>query len=277
MFLNFTVSQVKLLMRKRAAWISFTVILLFVLINYMIHVFEFQGYDVLDMYHPVRLLLLAEDSGSTGFYFMQLYPILVVLPAGFAFADDKASAEMVFLIAKVGKVRYYFGKLLAVFFCTFLIFLVPMLLEYGLVLLSFPQNAVGDFSGAGMYDKTYMENVFRYPQCELFISYPFRYPLFFLPFFSALSGILAMFVSVLAWGPIRFKVILLLPLYLISNLFLYAGMVCSDLDVSTNYFSYFQMCATGEKNMTAFLLLMALFLMASLMITWIQCRKDCLR
>ena len=56
-------AQVKHNLKTRKCKAVFAVILGFVLANYLQNVFRYAGYDVIDMYHPMKLrLLVATDN-----------------------------------------------------------------------------------------------------------------------------------------------------------------------------------------------------------------------
>lgn len=69
-------AQVKHNLKTRKCKAVFAVILGFVLANYLQNVFRYAGYDVIDMYHPMKLRLLVATDNPLGFYFMQLFHFL---------------------------------------------------------------------------------------------------------------------------------------------------------------------------------------------------------
>lgn len=87
MFWRTTISQTGYLLRKKNAVIVFYILLAMVLFNYISNVVAFQGRDVLNMYQPMKLLLLSYNrtnyNADMTILLIQLYPLLVVCPAGF--------------------------------------------------------------------------------------------------------------------------------------------------------------------------------------------------
>ena len=59
MFLKVTASQVKFMLRQKNARIVFYILLVMILTNFISNVLMFQGMDVINMYHPMKLLLLS--------------------------------------------------------------------------------------------------------------------------------------------------------------------------------------------------------------------------
>lgn len=87
MFWKATISQVKTLLRKKAAMGVFCILLAMVLINFISNVLAFQGTDIAEMYHPMKLMLLSYNrvnfNSTATLQLIQIYPLLVVCPAGF--------------------------------------------------------------------------------------------------------------------------------------------------------------------------------------------------
>ena len=62
-------AQVKHNLKTRKCKAVFAVILGFVLANYLQNVFRYAGYDVIDMYHPMKLRLLVATDNPLGIQF----------------------------------------------------------------------------------------------------------------------------------------------------------------------------------------------------------------
>lgn len=124
-------SQMNIMFRKNTAIVAFYIMLVFVLCNYVSNILQYRGSDIVEMYQPVKLLLLSDENINTpyGFYLMQVYPILAILPAGFSLITDKKSNQILFSCARVGIRNYYLGKIIAAIFTTIIIFSIPLLLE----------------------------------------------------------------------------------------------------------------------------------------------------
>lgn len=65
--------------------------------NYINNVILFKGTDIIEMYHPMKLLLLSFNRGiysaDSIMFFMQLYPLLLAFPAGSILALDGRAAR----------------------------------------------------------------------------------------------------------------------------------------------------------------------------------------
>lgn len=100
-----------------------------VIYTFISNVLEYQGMDIAEMYHPMKLMLLSynrvnEDADMTGLL-IQLYPFLVVLPAGFSLSKEYQLGEQVYLSARLGNRAYKWCKVLAAFLATAIVFSVP--------------------------------------------------------------------------------------------------------------------------------------------------------
>lgn len=92
-------------LKQKSAVITFYILLAIALMSFTSNVFEFQGYDLIEMYHPVKLLLLSYNrayyKGDFALMLIQLYPVLVVCPAGFMLLSEKNRNEDILLITRV--------------------------------------------------------------------------------------------------------------------------------------------------------------------------------
>src|SRR5699024_10701473 len=142
--------------------------------------------DVVDMYHPMKLLTLSSYS-EYSFYILQYYPLIVVIPAGFSLFADKHLHQFILIQSRVGARNYYFGKLIVVFLVTCFVFTVPFLMEIMLNILVFPRMATGDPSNLSPYD---MSNIIKqYLFSDLYIQSPYLYAIFFTLIFGMFSGV----------------------------------------------------------------------------------------
>lgn len=215
-------------LRQKKAIVTFYILLGLVLLNYVINMFEFQGTDLVEMYHPARLLLLSfnrtYDSADGALLFVQLYPVLVVLPSGFMLLSEKNRKEDVLIIERVGASRYYWCGMASAFIVTAAVFTVPFLLELLLNCVSFPIAATGDFWGDNLYDPTYIGMTRQYLFSGIYAWNPYVYAVAGILFFGIFSGILGMFTAALSVVlDIRYKILLFLPVFILLNIHPYVS------------------------------------------------------
>ena len=147
--------QTLFMLRQNIALMVFYILLAIVFLNFGSNVLTFQGRDIIDMYHPAKMLVLSYDQVYDNIDIMllliQLYPILIVCPAGFTLLSEKKRKTDCVLITRIGSIQYYLGKTIAAFFVTMIVFTIPFLIEFGLNCVSFPLAASGDFVDLNCY------------------------------------------------------------------------------------------------------------------------------
>ena len=275
-FISMVRYQCAVQIRRKETVIVFYVVSLFVFMNFVTNVFSFWGKDVMEMYHPMKLLLLGSDSGAAGFYFLQCYPILVSIPAGFSFWKDRMSGEVVLQVARTNKKDYFFGKAAAVFLVSFCVFALPLLTEIALNCLAFPLHATGDTVGESVYDPYYIETVKQYMFSGLYIWSPYAYAIAFALLFGVISGVLGVLTMAVSTFPIRFRVILLMPAYFLLYGTGHVGKLL-HLPFDTEYFLYLGMYSGGRLSAAAMFGLMAVLLLGSVGVIHVRAQEDLLR
>lgn len=212
-------------MQKSAA-ITFYILLAIVLTNFVSNVFEFQGRDLIEMYHPAKLLVTSYDyinyNAARFVLLVRLIPVLVVCPAGFILLSEKNRKEHLLLIGRIGAARYYSCTMISAFIVTALVCTTPFLLELLLNCVSFPLDAIGDFWESNFYDATYIEMTQRYLFFDVYLWNPYIYAVVGMLFMGLFFGIMGMFtVAISAVLNIRYKIFLFLPVFFLLNFYPY--------------------------------------------------------
>lgn len=270
-------TQFRLMARRKSAMITFYVVLAFVLVNYLTNVVTYQGSEILEMVHPMQLLLLSDESGAYSLLFIQLYPLLVVLPAGFSFALDRDVDETVFYLTRVGSKDYYRGKLIAAFSITFLVLTLPLLLEIVLNCLSFPLDATGNLDNWSVYDENYIADVQTYLWSGLFLHPPYLYAALGTLLFGLVPGVLGVFTVALSTFPIRYKIYLFLPAWILLYGVGLLGQLLPFVTVDTGYTIYLQLYDAGPKSEVGYLLLVGILALFSVGTLLWRSREDWLK
>lgn len=268
--------QLKVIWERKIATITFFILLTLMLVNYFYNVFTYQGTDIIDMYHPMKLLTLSNYS-EYGFYLLQYYPLIVIIPAAFSFFADKQSQELIFIQSRVGAHHYYWGKILGVFLVTFFVFTVPFLVEIGLNSLAFPITAMGDPSNINTYELISAVNMYLFS--NLYVYSPYLYAVFFTLVFGIFSGILAVFTVAISTFSIKFKVLLFLPVYALLYLLGAIKQLIPAITVETNYFFYlafYYPIRNSTESVITLFSFMIVVLVISILIVSIKLRKDVL-
>ena len=122
MLVRHTRSQIAFLLRQKEAVLTLWVLMLLVLFNFWENCQMFQGKDLLELAHTTKMGLLSWNRASyaadLALLFQQIYPLLVVCPAGFALAKERGTQEHVLMITGMGSGVYYFSKLISAFVVT---------------------------------------------------------------------------------------------------------------------------------------------------------------
>lgn len=281
MIFKATISQTNFLLKKREAICVFYILLIMVFINFVGNVLYFQGMDIVEMIQPMKLLLLSYDrtnlNATNTLLLIQLYPLLVVFPAGFSLTRDYQLGTRVFLVSRLGNATYQISKYLSGFLATMIIFTVPFLLEIILNCISFPMSAAGNLSNLSMYDGAYRNAVDKYLMKDIYLYSPYLHAVIGTLFFGAVSGLFGVFTAaVSSLIRVKYNVFLFLPVFILLNLTtIFAGRFPKEAP-SIKWYDYILLFDDEGKKagfLIAGILVITLF---SIIAANISGRKDCL-
>lgn len=278
MFWRATFSQMRMLLKKKEAIGVFCILLIAVLCNYISNVLVFQGTDVVEMFHPMKLLLISYNrinfNASATLLLIQMYPLLVVCPAGFSLAKEYQLGENVYISARLGAENYKSSKIAAAFFTTAIVFTTPFLIEMILNCIAFPLEATGDMLNLGCYNSSYLEGMHRYLMSGLYLKNPFIYTMTGILIFGIVSGILGAFtVAVSSLIKVKYNVFLFLPVLLLLDL---PGMLIKGSAVSIKWYDYLLLFNDEMKTGKGFLVNIGILIALIIGASMISSRKDCL-
>ena len=274
MYLNATRTQIKLLLFQWGALLSFGVLLALALNNFVENVLEFQGTDALLMYHPAKLLSLSHNksyyAADTILMLVQLVPLLICIPAALSLAKEQHTGESVLMVSRLGARTYLFSKVTAVFVVTTLVFSLPFFLELALNCISFPLKATGDLGHGNVYDPEYIETTKNFLFYPIYRISPYLYAVVGILHFGMVMGLLAAATTTLsALVRVKFRVVLLLPAFLLLQLTTYLS---KSVPV---YWAHYVTLFHGEpRNDLAFGLVMVALLAFIILGTLCAYRKD---
>ncbi len=249
--------QTGFLLRQKEAILVQILLGWIVLGNYLRNVLSFHGLDVSQMYHPMKLISLSYnltyDKADITLIFVMLYPVLVTLPAGFAYVREQQTKEEVFLLARIGKETYLLGKLLAAFVTTFVTFTAPFLAELGMNMLSFPPEACRDLSNLSIYSEEYLQMQSNYLFPSVYIRCPLLYTILGIALFGAISGLLGMLTVSLSYVvQIKYRILLLFPVFALLNGTAYLDAVIRKEGAVGSWYEYMLLFSDVPKQ-TAYL------------------------
>ena len=271
--------QTLFMLRQNIALMVFYILLAIVFLNFGSNVLTFQGRDIIDMYHPAKMLVLSYDQVYDNMDIMllliQLYPILIVCPAGFTLLSEKKRKTDCVLITRIGSIQYYLCKTIAAFFVTMIVFTIPFLIEFGLNCVSFPLAANGDFVDLNCYSTDYIELTNNYMYSTLFHMNSYLYTFVGILFWGITSGIIGMFTVALS-GIIsfRFKILLFLPVYILLNIPAYMPQITDKLPFVVNWYNYIFLFDDHVMNNVFFISFLIILFIISIVCSVIKGRWD---
>ena len=279
MLVRTTRSQIAFLLRQKEAVFTFCVLLLLVLANFIDNCQEYQGVDVMALAHTTKLGLLSFNrmgyKADLSIMFLQLYPLLVVCPAGFILAKERGTQEHILMITRMGSGVYYFSKLLSAFVVTAMVFTLPFLVEIVIHVIAFSTRPMGDLSNWSYYSEEYMELVRGYMFSDLFIRSPYLYAVVKVLLFGLFSGLMGAFgVAVSALYRVKFRITVFLPAFLLLNLSVYATAIFREIQESLAWYQFVMLHEEMRGNVLVFLAAVVLVVAVSVGATFWTARRD---
>lgn len=272
MLLNSLKMQITGMMRKKAVKITFCILFAFVIVNYFVNMINYYEVQyVSQMHDPIKVLTLSTWSIS-GYFMMQFYPILVVIPTASEYFVDKETRVKIYVESKIGRKNYWYSKGIAVFLVTFIIFTLPFFIELLLEGVCFSLEATGDPSGF-QYIQT-IENERRHIFYPLFLKHKFLYAMLMTVLFGLVSGVLALFnfsISTLAF--IKYKIFTFIPIYVLFYLLLIMEQLLGA-GYTFNYFHILRLFNSQPKNYFCYMIFLLVLVISSCIILRIKTLKD---
>lgn len=281
MLVRTTRSQIAFLLRQKEAVLTVWVVMLLVLANFMENCQMFRGSDILALAHTTKLGLLSWNRASyradLALLFQQIYPLLVVCPAGFVLAKERGTQEHILMITRMGSGVYYFSKLLSAFVVTAVVFALPFLVEILLHIIAFTTKPTWDLSYWHAYDEAYIQEVRNYLFSDLYIHFPYLYAVVKVLLFGLFSGLMGAFsVAVSALYRVKFRITVLLPAFLLLNLSVYAPVILRNMEGSVSWNVFVMLHEDAEKNVPVFLIALVWVAVGSVGAMFWASRRDVL-
>ncbi len=268
------------ILRTIPAQITFFILLGFALYNFIHNVIANADVQyVSQMIDPLKLLTLSDlsdmqrPSSQAGYFLMLLYPILVSFPIVSSWIADKSSGNVSYIEARTGRTKFWFGKLIAVFLATFIIFALPFFLELLLNTICFDLSSDGDANH--FIDDLSSEMKYFLPR--LWAESRYLYVVVMLVLWGAASGVLGCFAFACSTFPfMRFRILNFLPVYVL----LYSGLVIQGVFCRGTVLFYvflfrmFFISYTQKVDHLLNFLIMAGVLLVSVLIIFFRSRRD---
>lgn len=276
-----TLSQTIFILKRKEAVCTFCLLFLMISVNFISNVLYFQGTDIVEMYHPMKLLLLSYNrtnfNATNTLLLVQLYPLLVVCPAGFSLLREQQLGIKIFAVSRLGAFQYHISKFISAFLATTIIFTLPFLLEIILNCTSFPLSASGDLYNLSFYDSFYRDSINHYFMKNLYLFSPYIYAVAGTLLFGIVSGLFATFtLAFSSLVKIKYRIFLFLPVFMILNLLTIGNNQLPKGSPSMNWYDYMLLFNDEAKNTGCWLLILFALVLFLIIAVCISSRKDCL-
>ena len=281
MFTRILRIQLSYCFRQRITQLTMLFLFLLVGTNYINNVILFKGTDIIEMYHPMKLLLLSFNRGiysaDSIMFFMQLYPLLLAFPAGSILAKERLLGIDTLMESRIGNADYIFIKVLVSFLTTAIVFSVPFLIEIVLNCLAFPLEAAGDFYNYKLYDSAYQQAVNNYLFPDIYRISPYLYAVIHTFVVGICSGIIGAFITALSSVVrLKYSILYLFPPFILFGVMEYVRSLIVINDLRYAWFNYIFLFSKHERSMVAFVLFLVAVTAVTLFLTLIGSRRDCL-
>lgn len=282
MFLRVFKAQFLHICRQKSLQAVFFCLLGAVALNFIRNVLDFRGLDYANMYDSMKILLLSYNrtyyNADSLLLIIQIYPLLIAIPAGLAFTKERDLKLNVLLQTRIGGTLYRISKLAAVFSATFLVFTIPFLIEIALNCIAFPLSSTKDFSHYGVYSDEYIQMVRNYWCYKLYLLSPQLYAVVMTILWGAFAGILGAFVMAFSTVvSLRFRVLYLLPPYILLSGSVYLLPKLFGGSMEHVWYKYLLLFGDGDKYSHIFIMLVGALAAFSIAATLFSARKDCLQ
>ena len=234
------------LIRRKTSVFVYIILLFSVIINFFFNMMEFREIQYVSQMFDFSKVLTLSTWSPVSYYLMEYLPILIVIPTACSCLNDRHTRIHVYIISKSGKRSYWYGKLIAVFGITFLIFTIPFVLEVGLSCLCFDLNSMGDPSGFGFHQT--IESDGQYFLSNLYFSNRVIYSIVCIVMFGIVAGCLAMWnVAVTSIPIFKYKIFTFFPIYILLFAITFVEKILQST-FTMNYFLILRMFESVKVN-----------------------------
>lgn len=272
MFLNSLKMQLINILEKKSTVITFFVTMGFMLLNFFENVINNSKVMYTSQMQEIVKGITLSDWSNSGYFFMQFLPILIVIPTACAYITDKDTRIKVYIESRCGKKNYWYTKLLSVFIATFLIFVIPFLIELLMSIICFDVTSKGDPSLFEYYQTVEADN--RYMFSSLYIYNGLLYGVVMIFILATLFAILATFnFSITTFSVFKFKIFTFFPIYLMLYIIKFIQRAVK-LDYSVDYFLVLRLFNFQTKNYVVYSAFFIALILISILLINIKIKRD---
>lgn len=260
--------QLSYMLRSKAT--AFILILLLVAVgaNWAMNLKENWNTVYISQMFSFDKKLTLSDWSMVGYFMMQYYPLLIVIPTAWVYVADRNSGISTYIQSRVGKRSYLYGKLISVFLLTSFIFIIPFLMEILLSVICFSVESNGDpshmayWETVGQEGKNFLSNILLHSKI--------LYSVLMTLIFGVVSAILATFNFAITILPaFKMKIVTFFPLYILLFAISFLPKVV-ELKYTVDYHFILRMFENGNgKNyLVYFMFLLILMVISFTIVEW---------
>ncbi len=257
---------------KSSVFVALT--LLFIIsINFLLNMNKnIDTVYVTEMFDITKTLTLS-DWSAVGYFFMQYYPLLVVIPTACVYVSDLNNGIDLYMRSRIGIRKYLYGKVISVFLVTLILFTIPFFIEILLSVVCFNVQSLGDPSGFEYFQT--IEQDGKYFLANIYLNNRIIYAVIMSSLFGMISAVLATFNFTITMLPIfKFKIMTYFPIYLLFYIISIFEKVV-HVKFTTYYAFILRMFEVStKKNYLVYLIFLLVLLTISIMITEIKIRRN---
>lgn len=218
--------QSYLMMYKKSFKIAFICNILFNIVSYLYQVYRAIGkYDI--EVTSASFACSISEGNPFWTYYQILFPFIVVIPFAFSYFEDKTLNLTYYIETRVKKKNYLIAKVATSFIGSFIVVIIPFLINILLNEITFPHN--GNFFGSNIHSIEITkdlvgENVITTTiqkgliGLRLFLMYPQLYNVILIFLLAIIAGIMGAFCFCWSYFVEKHKILLFLPVYIFCYL-----------------------------------------------------------
>lgn len=249
--------QCRRLLNKRSVRLVMGILFFLIMMHYFRNVNTLKGEDIVFLMNPLQLRYMASDGNYFLMTFRQFFPLLAVIPVGFAFSEDRETDIVVMLRSRVGGMRYAISLWIAALFVGFLTFALPLAIEYLMYIITFPLEANGTVLGCELFHQADYQN---YLFGNIYLWNEWIYGLFQIGLFAVTGTVISTFTMACATLLRGLKIILFLPIYILVNGLYILG---ESLHLTVEHYYYFYLCWYSPASEAVYVVFLLVLFAAS--------------
>lgn len=203
MKLNIMITEIQIMLKRKTFWFSFIFLLLFSILTTGYNLCKYWGLSYDDTASPYFMYIL-NDANSYSNILTTIFPFVIILPFAMSHAVDcSKNSHIFFLVSRCTRKEYFTAQAFVTFLGSFVIIVIPALLNIVLNYIVFAENTKCPGWGE-MYTSNFLNSVtgvnadlqethYGFYFKKLFLFHPMAHNVLFAMNAGVLAGVLAVF------------------------------------------------------------------------------------